>query len=109
MRNHLGTSAWKNKRLQVLQRDGYICAYCGQPADQVDHVIPRVRGGSDALENLVAACRRCNTSKGDRTRPQQKAVFLRGNSTPPAFIDYSLPGTETMRPESPFDDPSQPE
>ena len=33
-------------RRAVLRRDGGLCAYCSQPADTVDHVIPRSRGGT---------------------------------------------------------------
>ena len=44
----------------VLRRDGEFYAYCGGPADTVDHVLPRSRGGGDTWFNLVAACRSCN-------------------------------------------------
>ncbi len=54
-------------RRAVLRRDGHRCAYCGGAADTVDHVVPRSRGGGDQWENVVAACRRCNGRKGDRT------------------------------------------
>ena len=41
------------------------CWYCGrEDALSADHVIPRSRGGRDGGENLVYACRRCNSSKG---------------------------------------------
>jgi len=48
----------------ILQRDEFICFYCGQPANEVDHVIPKHHGGSDAPSNLVASCKRCNNLKG---------------------------------------------
>ena len=51
-------------RPAVLERDGYVCPYCGRPADTVDHVIPVALGGTDTLDNLVAACKRCNSRKG---------------------------------------------
>ncbi len=43
------------------------CYYCGG-TDRlcVDHLIPKMRGGSDASDNLIWACRRCNGSKGGR-------------------------------------------
>ena len=37
------------------------------PAETIDHVMPRSRGGRHAWENVVAACARCNHKKGDRT------------------------------------------
>ena len=56
-------------REAVLLRDGQRCMYCGC-TDQVmtlDHILPRSKGGSDHLSNLVPACRPCNSSKGART------------------------------------------
>jgi 5-methylcytosine-specific restriction endonuclease McrA len=53
-------------RRSILLRDGGRCAYCGGPADTIDHVIPRSRGGAHDWTNVVAACRRHNTEKGDR-------------------------------------------
>jgi len=53
-------------RRAVFARDGAKCQYCAGPAENLDHVIPRSRGGSHTWENVVAACRRCNTRKGNR-------------------------------------------
>lgn len=53
-------------RSAVFARDGHRCQYCGAPAENIDHVIPRSRGGTHTWDNVVAACRRCNTSKEDR-------------------------------------------
>jgi len=54
-------------RQGVLARDGHRCQYCGSGAETLDHVVPRSRGGRHVWENLVAACRRCNHTKADRT------------------------------------------
>lgn len=62
----------------VLTRDGYRCAYRGQPrgpkdgrckgnATTMDHVVPRARGGTHRWENVVAACGACNALKADST------------------------------------------
>jgi 5-methylcytosine-specific restriction endonuclease McrA len=94
----LGTQRWKDQRLRVLKRDGYICAYCGQEANQVDHVIPRARGGGHDLDNLVACCKPCNSKKG----ALNEGSFLGKKSTPPVFIDNLSPiQSETML-DSPF-------
>lgn len=53
-------------RRTVLQRDDHRCAYCSAPADTVDHVHPRSRGGRHEWTNVVAACSRCNHKKADR-------------------------------------------
>jgi len=59
---------WKRVRLAVLARDGYTCAYCGQDANTVDHVVSIKAGGDPlSLENCVSACRRCNSVKGSRS------------------------------------------
>lgn len=53
-------------RRTVLQRDGFRCGYCAGPADTVDHIHPRSRGGVHDWTNVVAACSRCNHHKADR-------------------------------------------
>lgn len=53
-------------RRAVFARDGHRCQYCAGPAESIDHVIPRSRGGEHIWENVVAACRACNTRKRDR-------------------------------------------
>jgi 5-methylcytosine-specific restriction endonuclease McrA len=42
------------------------CAYCGGSVDGFDHIIPVSAGGRSVIGNLVPACKRCNSSKGDR-------------------------------------------
>jgi len=44
-----------------------LCVYCGAPAEHMDHVIPRSRGGRTTQSNLVPACARCNYEKGAQT------------------------------------------
>ena len=61
-RTHIGLS-----RRGIFARDGWRCAYCRGPAETIDHVMPRSRGGRHAWENVVAACARCNHTKGDKT------------------------------------------
>ena len=90
---------YKRVRLQVLARDGYVCYYCGQDATTVDHVISIKHGGDPiSQDNLVAACRRCNSSKGSRS----EGLFLRRQSTPPVFPAYVSPTRSVMAEDSPF-------
>ncbi len=43
------------------------CYYCGCAGPlAVDHLIPRIRGGADEADNLIWACRSCNSSKSGR-------------------------------------------
>jgi len=53
-------------RRAVFARDHHTCQYCGGPAEGIDHVVPRSRGGEHCWENVVACCRSCNVGKGDR-------------------------------------------
>jgi 5-methylcytosine-specific restriction endonuclease McrA len=53
-------------RRGVFARDGSACQYCGSAAENLDHVVPRSRGGQHVWENVVAACRRCNSRKENR-------------------------------------------
>jgi 5-methylcytosine-specific restriction endonuclease McrA len=62
-------------RRAVFARDAWACQYCGSGAENLDHVVPRSRGGLHVWENVVAACRRCNAKKMDRT-PQEAGFHL---------------------------------
>jgi 5-methylcytosine-specific restriction endonuclease McrA len=53
-------------RRAVFVRDDFECQYCGRAAENVDHVIPRSRGGGHTWDNVVAACRPCNSRKENR-------------------------------------------
>ncbi len=55
----------------VIKRDNSTCGYCGRLAygENItwDHIIPKSKGGPDAWLNAIAACRKCNGKKADRT------------------------------------------
>lgn len=57
-------------RYEVLKRAHFRCELCGTPASEkaieVDHIVPRNKGGSDELHNLQALCYSCNATKRDR-------------------------------------------
>lgn len=88
-----------NFRTKILQRDGYVCFYCGQDADQVDHVIPISKAPELVVspDNAVACCRRCNTRKGNRSQ----GLFLATSATPPVFSDSLSPKTAVMTQQGP--------
>ncbi|MGH2682659.1 MAG: HNH endonuclease [Actinomycetota bacterium] len=69
-------------RRAVFARDGWTCQYCGSAAENVDHVIPRSRGGQHVWENVVAACRRCNSRKENRTPHEVGLLLRRAPATP---------------------------
>ncbi len=67
-------------RREVLRRDRHSCQYCGSTKRlTLDHIIPRSKGGQHTWNNVVTACEKCNSFKGDRT-PTQANMTLR---TPP--------------------------
>ena len=53
-------------RRAVFARDGHRCQYCNRAAENIDHVVPKSRGGTHAWDNVVASCRSCNARKEDR-------------------------------------------
>ena len=59
---------YKHYKRFLVERDGLRCHYCDRLMEyaeaQIDHKVPRVRGGTDAPHNLVLACARCNNIKG---------------------------------------------
>lgn len=57
-------------RFLVFKRDNFTCRYCGRsPLKdsnvelQCDHIIPKSKGGTDFVENLITACKECNYAK----------------------------------------------
>lgn len=55
-------------RENIYKRDNYECVYCGSNKNlTLDHVIPQSKGGKDSWDNLVTACRTCNSEKADLT------------------------------------------
>ena len=69
-------------RRAVFARDGGRCQYCGAAAESIDHVVPRAKGGTHTWENVVAACRPCNTAKRDRLLSETNMVLRRRPSVP---------------------------
>jgi len=64
-------------RRAVFVRDNHRCQYCGAAAENIDHVVPRSRGGEHVWENVVAACRPCNAKKEDRLLPETHLTLRR--------------------------------
>ncbi|NJN16107.1 MAG: HNH endonuclease, partial [Oscillochloris sp.] len=64
-----GTLAGYEVREYLLERWNRRCTYCGATGVplQVEHIVPKARGGSDRISNLTLACEPCNTRKGRQT------------------------------------------
>ena len=69
-------------RNAVFARDNHRCQYCRAPAESLDHVIPKARGGEHSWENVVACCRRCNIRKGSRLPANVGFKLAKTPSTP---------------------------
>ncbi len=75
----------------LFRRDAHICLYCGtrfSGADlSRDHITPMSRGGSDAWNNVVTACKRCNNHKAGFT-PEQAGMQLLAIPFTPTHAEY---------------------
>jgi 5-methylcytosine-specific restriction endonuclease McrA len=85
-------------RRAVFARDGHRCQYCGAAAENIDHVIPRSRGGTHTWDNVVAACRPCNTRKEDRLLHETNLRLRRPPSLPRDRV-FVLVATGGRRPD----------
>ena len=64
-----GTLAGYEVREYLLEKFDRRCVYCGisNTPLEVEHVRPKIRGGSNRVDNLVTACHPCNQAKGNQT------------------------------------------
>jgi hypothetical protein len=87
--NSLKKPALTNRVL--FRRDQNLCMYCGkQFLDRelsCDHILPRSRGGKNLWVNVVAACKRCNHFKQDRT-PEEAGMQLMALPFEPNPAEY---------------------
>ncbi len=73
-------------REYLLEKWGRLCAYCDakQVRLEIDHIVPKSRGGSDRVSNLIISCRSCNEKKGNQyiekflvSKPKRLAKILK--------------------------------
>jgi len=76
----------KFNRQNLLERDDYKCQYCGKifaPRElNMDHVLPKDRGGGTSWENVVTSCIRCNSRKSNRLPKEAGMRLLREPQRP---------------------------
>jgi 5-methylcytosine-specific restriction endonuclease McrA len=76
----------------IWERDGGVCQYTGRKLERaegnIDHVIPRSRGGATSWENCVLAHREVNSRKADRL-PQEAGLRLLRRPTRPRLLPAS--------------------
>jgi 5-methylcytosine-specific restriction endonuclease McrA len=83
-------------RFNIYARDQNRCQYCGRqfPRSELnlDHVVPRSRGGTSTWENVVCSCHRCNRLKGGHTPAEAHMRLVR----PPRRPQWTPFMTETF-------------
>ncbi|PYL81880.1 MAG: HNH endonuclease [Verrucomicrobia bacterium] len=76
----------KFTRHNVFERDKNTCQYCGEVFERsdlnLDHVVPRDRGGMTTWENVVCSCIACNTRKGNRLPREAHMSLIRKPKRP---------------------------
>ncbi len=69
----------KFTRHNIFERDKNTCQYCGVKFDRnelnIDHVVPRQRGGLTTWTNVVCSCLPCNGRKANRS-PEEAGMRL---------------------------------
>ncbi len=79
-------------RFNIFARDGNTCQYCGRKLPRtelnLDHVVPRSRGGTSTWENIVCSCHICNRRKGGRT-PDEAGMALVRRPRRPEWTPFS--------------------
>lgn len=96
--NHFPRNRVRFSRINIYLRDGNRCQYCGRGSSRVeinlDHVIPRSRGGTTTWENVVCSCVPCNVRKGGRT-PEEAGMHLRQRPSRPRWSPFIHRGVDS--------------
>ncbi len=85
-------------RRAVFARDANRCQYCHAPAENIDHVVPRSKGGPHSWDNVVAACRPCNAKKGDSLL-ENTSMVLRKRPVAPHTLTWMVVAVGSMSPD----------
>ena len=89
-------------RRSIFARDSHRCQYCGNRADSIDHVIPKSKGGKHIWENVVAACKTCNSRKKDHLLRDISLELICKPKVPGMFTRLLLNGSETPEHWAPY-------
>ncbi|MCI0710799.1 MAG: RNA-guided endonuclease IscB, partial [Chloroflexi bacterium] len=80
-----GTLQGYEVREYLLEKWGRHCAYCGVTYVplEVEHIVPKARGGSQRVSNLTIACEPCNRKKGNQTAAEFGYPHIQAQATKP--------------------------
>lgn len=93
------SSVYKRRGLKfssskLMIRDNYTCSYCGKKFNRsdlnIDHVIPKSKGGKTTWLNCVTSCIKCNSKKKDRTPEEAEMPLLTKPFIPRYDYEYFL-------------------
>ena len=95
----------KFTRHNIFERDSNTCQYCGGMFDRrdlnLDHVVPRDRGGPTQWDNIVCSCIPCNTRKANRTPAEAGMRLIRKPKRPKwrpfVQVNFGAPIHESWR------------
>ena len=88
----------KFTRHNIFERDKNTCQYCARVFDRkelnLDHVLPRDKGGKTTWENIVCSCIRCNTRKANRLPHEVGMKLIRQPERPKwrPFLQFTFHG-----------------
>jgi len=90
----------KFTRHNIFERDKSTCQYCGKIFERkdlnLDHVIPRDKGGLTTWENIVCSCIPCNTRKGNRLHYEVNMHLIKKPARPKwkPFVNLTFSGPQ---------------
>jgi len=92
----------KFTRQNVFHRDQYTCQYCRQTFSEeklnLDHLIPRDKGGATTWDNIVTSCFKCNSKKGNKMPREARMFPMQEPKAPkwrPSYADKIQSGYES--------------
>jgi ATP adenylyltransferase len=98
-------------RNRVLAEAKGRCALCGATRDEtpldVDHIIPRSKGGKTEYANLQALCAKCNRSKGNKSSADHRNIIEQEVDENCPFCDYFKNGDKPVENDHAFGKPDE--
>ena len=96
----------KFNRYNIFLRDNNTCQYCGKKLPKselnIDHVIPRSRGGKTTWDNVVCCCISCNRKKGGRLPEEAGMKLIKKPTEPKWSFSLFVPRSKMYREWVPF-------